>query len=169
MCCDDESDSDAVSEIEPADLIDTMRMIREMEQHDHNRSVAGAESRHDRTATSSTVLIDRSSFTAMKTLTQTWEPKPDPLTTESASPKQASLLTKAAVKPNNLLTKASAKQKNPLTKAIAHLKKKTIKITTAARKNDKIEVLQLPIAKPRHNQRKKLKQARMQLRKNHKP
>ncbi|KAF1774406.1 hypothetical protein GQ600_8347 [Phytophthora cactorum] len=43
---DDESDSDAVSEIEPADLIDTMRMIREMEQHDHNRSVAGAESRH---------------------------------------------------------------------------------------------------------------------------
>ncbi|KAG3062050.1 hypothetical protein PI124_g22731 [Phytophthora idaei] len=43
---DDESDSDAVSEIEPADLIDTMRMIREMEQHGHNRSVAGAESRH---------------------------------------------------------------------------------------------------------------------------
>ncbi|KAG2786608.1 hypothetical protein Pcac1_g3699 [Phytophthora cactorum] len=167
---DDESDSDAVSEIEPADLIDTMRMIREMEQHDHNRSVAGAESRHapDGNQQHSVDVkpnshsSDRSSFTAMKTLTQTWEPKPDPLTTESASPKQSSLLTKAAVKPNNLLTKASAKQKHPLTKAIAHLKKKKSKSTTAARKNDKIEVLQLPIAKPRHNQLKKLKQARMQ-------
>ncbi|ETI52393.1 hypothetical protein F443_04430 [Phytophthora nicotianae P1569] len=28
-------DSDTVSEIEPADLTDTMGMIREMEQHDH--------------------------------------------------------------------------------------------------------------------------------------
>ncbi|KAG2780259.1 hypothetical protein PC129_g7696 [Phytophthora cactorum] len=139
---DDESISDAVSEIEPADLIDTMRMIREMEQHDHNRSVAGAESRHapDGNQQHSVDVkpnshsSDRSSFTAMKTLTQTWEPKPYPLTTESASPKQASLLTKAAVKPNNLLTKASAKQNNPLTKAIAHLKKKTIKINYSSSK-----------------------------------
>ncbi|KAG6941354.1 hypothetical protein JG688_00018709, partial [Phytophthora aleatoria] len=116
-----------------------------MEQHDHNRSVAGAESRHapdgnqqhSADVKSNSHSSDRSSFTAMKTLTQTWEPKPDPLTTESA-----------AVKPNNLLTKASVKQKNPLTKAIAYLKKKQSKSTTAARKNDKIEVLQLPIIKP---------------------
>ncbi|KAF1788705.1 hypothetical protein GQ600_21042 [Phytophthora cactorum] len=129
------SDSDAVSEIEPADLIDTMRMIREMEQHDHNRSVAGAN----------TTCTGRQPAAQCDELLHCYEntdadlgAKTDPLTTESASPKQASLLTKAAVKPNNLLTKAQQSKKS-VDEGDCSPQEKKSKSTTAARKNDKIK------------------------------
>ncbi|KAF1788260.1 hypothetical protein GQ600_6731 [Phytophthora cactorum] len=116
-----------------------------MEQQEHDQSVAGAKTPHapdgiqqqSVDVKSESHSSSRCSHTTMKTLTQTWEPKLESLTTESAPPK-----------PNNLLTKADVKPKILLTTAVVHHKKNRSNLAKAARKNDKVEVHQLPKAKP---------------------
>ncbi|KAG2999753.1 hypothetical protein PC120_g20857 [Phytophthora cactorum] len=111
----DGSESDTSSEITPADLIDTMNLIRQLGEDGDGEYAAAA-------AVSTPPLS-----------------KQEPTEHQRGSPDHKNLLTKAVVH----------------TKAVKSSKQ-------ATRTHGQIYVLRFPQAKPRHNQRKRKKQARLE-------
>ncbi|KAG4052020.1 hypothetical protein PC123_g12786 [Phytophthora cactorum] len=140
----DDSASETSSEITPADLIDTMKLIRQFEEEEDGKyAAAAAVATQPMFKQKSTLHHDGSptvgQTTTAQTLTQAWRQTVESPSAKPAPSKPVDLRTKAAVQP----------------KAVKRSKQ-------AARKHNQIDVLRFPQAKPRHNERKKKKQVRLE-------
>jgi hypothetical protein len=153
----DDMESDMTSDLAPADFIDSINMIRELEKTQHVLSIATSEpcaapqtevpleenkvsdDSQDQCAANSGSGIRKNYIESVaQTLTQSWGRLIDQDSSTTAPSKVKVLLTKAAVS----------------SKEVKHVIK-------ADRKRGLIEVLKLPQPKPRRNQRKKLTQNRV--------
>ncbi|KAG3159992.1 hypothetical protein PC116_g16037 [Phytophthora cactorum] len=133
----DDSASETSSEITPADLIDTMKLIRQFEEEEDGKyAAAAAVATQPMFKQESTLHHDGSptvgQTTTAQTLTQAWRQTVESPSAKPAPSKPVDLRTKAAVQP----------------KAVKRSKQ-------AARKHNQIDVLRFPQAKTRHNERKK--------------
>ncbi|KAE9062788.1 hypothetical protein PF010_g29261 [Phytophthora fragariae] len=165
---DDNWEIDTASDIAPADLIDSMNMIRELEETEHDLSFAAAELNCVPTqkdvplvenmvvgAEASDVLATNAGSDAVKnnadttpqTLTQSWGRIRDEDSAVASPPNAKGFVAKTEKKA--LLTKAAVR---------TNVGKNA---TKDVRKHGLIEVLKLPQPKPRRNQRKKLTQSRV--------
>ncbi|KAE9058142.1 hypothetical protein PF010_g31113 [Phytophthora fragariae] len=137
---DDNWEIDTASDIAPADLIDSMNMIQELEEMEHGLSFAAAE--FNCVPTQKNVPLVENMVVGAE--------ESDALAANAA----------VAAPPNAKGFVAKTEKKTLLTKAAVRTNVGK-NATKDVRKHGLIEVLKLPQPKPRRNQRKKLTQSRV--------